>query len=235
MARLARVVAVGVPHHITQRGNGRQFILTSDAERTVYMDLLRQAAKLHSLTVLGYCLMSNHVHLVAIPEKAESLAHAMKETHGRYATYWNTMHGKSGHAWQGRFYSCPLDEIYLWEAMRYTELNPVRAGMVDQPELWKWSSAGAHCGTAEPDHSLAMERWQQVWTRARWKEFLGLGESEEQLQALRQCTHTGRPLGSETFVEGLEHVIRRTLAPRKGGRPARKPVDDKQKVIQFDP
>ena len=154
MARLARVVAVGVPHHITQRGNGRQVILTSDAERTVYMDLLRQAAKLHSLTVLGYCLMSNHVHLVAIPEKAESLARAMKETHGRYATYWNTMHGKSGHAWQGRFYSCPLDEIYLWEAMRYTELNPVRAGMVDQPELWKWSSAGAHCGRPNPTSAL---------------------------------------------------------------------------------
>ena len=219
MARLARVVAVGVPHHITQRGNGRQFILTSEEERTVYMQLLRQAAKLHSLTVLGYCLMSNHVHLVAIPEKGESLASVMKETHGRYATYWNTTHGKSGHAWQGRFYSCPLDEVYLWEALRYTELNPVRAGMVAQPELWKWSSAGAHCGTGEPDFCLAMERWQQVWTSARWKEFLGLGETEDQLQAIRQCTHTGRPLGSETFVEGLEHAIQRTLAPRKGGPP----------------
>lgn len=201
MARLARVVAVGVPHHITQRGNGRQLILTSDAERTVYMELLRQAAKLHSLTVLGYCLMSNHVHLVAIPEKRESLARAMKETHGRYATYWNTTHGKSGHAWQGRFYSCPLDEVYLWEALRYTELNPVRAGMVEQPELWKWSSAGVHCGTTEPDLCLDMERWQQTWNSARWKEFLGLGETEAQLQALRQCTHTGRPLGSEAFIE----------------------------------
>ena len=234
MARLARVVAVGFPHHITQRGNAPQFILTCDEERAVYMELLRQATQLHLLTVLGYCLMSNHVHLVAFPEKADSLARAMKETHGRYATYWNAAQGRSGHAWQGRFYSCPLDEVHLWEALRYTELNPVRAGMVQHAELWKWSSAAAHCGTVAGDSCLAMDRWRQAWTASRWKEFLAVGETEEQLQGLRQCTHTGRPLGSEAFIQTLEQSTQRMLAPRRGGRPARDSIDDKQRLITFD-
>jgi putative transposase len=129
VARLARVIAVDVPHHVTQRGNARQFLLHSDAERLVYLDLLRYYSQLHSLSVLGYCLMSNHVHLVVIPHSKEALALAMKQTHGRYASYWNARRTSSGHAWQGRFYSCPLDSPHLWEALRYAELNPVRAGM----------------------------------------------------------------------------------------------------------
>jgi len=107
MARLARVVAVDVAHHVTQRGNGRQFILSSDAEKTVYLDLLRQALQHHPLSLLGYCLMSNHVHLVVIPHKPEALARALKNAHGRYAAYWNGAHASSGHAWQGRFYCVP--------------------------------------------------------------------------------------------------------------------------------
>src|SRR5262249_39603399 len=141
VARLARVVAVDVAHHVTQRGNARQFILASDGERMVYLDLLRKAVEFHPLSVIGYCLMSNHVHLVVIPRKAEALAEALKQAHGRYAAYWNAVHASSGHVWQGRFYSCPLDSRQLWEALRYAELNPVRAGLVQQAELWPWSSA----------------------------------------------------------------------------------------------
>jgi len=104
-----------VAHHVTQRGNTRQFILASDGERTVYLDLLRQSLQQHPLSMIGYCLMSNHVHLVVIPRKEDALAKAMKEAHGgRYASYWNGAHTSSGHAWQGRFYSCPLDGGHLW-------------------------------------------------------------------------------------------------------------------------
>ncbi|HEY2392330.1 MAG TPA: transposase [Candidatus Angelobacter sp.] len=110
MARLARVVAVDVPHHVTQRGNARQSILTSDGDRMVYLELLRNAVQFNSVSLLGYCLMSNHVHRVMVPHQADSLANALKQTHGRYATYWNASQGKSGHVWQGRFYSCPLDQ-----------------------------------------------------------------------------------------------------------------------------
>ena len=83
--------------------------------------------------------MSNHVHLVLVPSRAESLGRALKHAHGRYASYWNAIHHSSGHVWQGRYYSCPLDEPHLWEALRYTEFNPVRAGLVAESESWMWS------------------------------------------------------------------------------------------------
>lgn len=105
--------------------------------------------------------MSNHVHLIVIPRKPDPLALALKDTHGRYAAYWNVQHGSSGHVWQGRFYSCPLDRTHLWEALRYTELNPVRAGMVSEPETYDWSSPGAHCGATAPDPILQMSLWQE--------------------------------------------------------------------------
>ncbi len=118
--------------------------------------------------------MSNHVHLV-VPRKPESLAKALKYTHGRYASYWNATHGSSGHAWQGRFYSCPLDQPHLLEALRYAELNPVRAGLIATAELWPWSSAGAHCGTATPDSCLEMETWRRHWSVPSWRQFSGCG------------------------------------------------------------
>ena len=234
VARLARVVAVDVPHHVTQRGNARQFILASDAERMVYLDLLRQAVQLHSLSVIGYCLMSNHVHLVVIPRKTEALASALKHAHGRYASYWNASHASSGHAWQGRYYSCPLDQAHLWEALRYAELNPVRAGMVAEPEAWPWSSAAAHCGKAEPDVCLEMEMWRRHWSVSSWQKFLGVGEAESDLAALRQCTHTGRPLGTPEFIQALEQNMQRQLAPRKGGRRAKPLPDRKQQSLGFE-
>ncbi len=89
MARLARVVVADVAHHVTQRGNRREYILTSDAERLVYLDLVRQAVQLHPLSLIGYCLMSNHVHLIVIPHQSDALALAFKRAHGQYASYWN--------------------------------------------------------------------------------------------------------------------------------------------------
>ena len=104
-------MAVDVGHHVTQRDNGRHYILSSDAESTIYLDLLCPALQHHPLSLIGYCLMSNHVHLVVIPRKEEALAKALKYAHGRYAAYWNGAHAGSGHVWQGRFYSCPLDLV----------------------------------------------------------------------------------------------------------------------------
>jgi putative transposase len=130
MARLPRVVVLDVAHHVTQRGNARQVIFGEDTDRRTYLELLRQYSELYGLSLLGYCLMSNHVHLIAIPHAATAMANTLKQTHGRYAAYWNASQSSSGHVWQGRFYSCPLDDPHLWEALRYTELNSVRAGLV---------------------------------------------------------------------------------------------------------
>jgi REP element-mobilizing transposase RayT len=124
MARLARVVAVDTPHYVTQRGNARQYILETHADRLVYLDLLRQNCRLQRLSLLGYCLRSNHVHLIAVPERDDSLRLALKHSHGRYAAYFNARCASYGHVWQGRYYSCPLDPPHLWAALRYSELKP---------------------------------------------------------------------------------------------------------------
>src|SRR5690348_7839127 len=227
MARLPRVVVVDVPHHVTQRGNSRQVIFSTDADRRAYLELLREYSHLYGLGLVGHCLMANHVHLIAVPHTPEALAQSLKQAHGRYAAYWNARQSSSGHVWQGRFYSCPLDEPHLWEALRYVELNPVRAGMVERAEEWTWSSALAHCGLATPDGMLEMQRWRKRWTAPEWREFLNEAEPASELSALRHSTHTGRPLGSPEFVAALEQSMSRPLVPRKGGRP-RKPADSRQ-------
>ena len=185
VGRLPRVIAVGVAHHVTQRGNGRRFLLESDADRRVYLNLLRENLASHEVLLVGYCLMSNHVHLIVIPGDAEGLALSMKHTHGRYASYWNVVHSSTGHAWQGRYYSCPLDEPHLWEALRYTELNPVRAKLVPEADAWAWSSASAHCDTVQVDAFLSMELWQNHWINATWREYLAAGETESELASMR--------------------------------------------------
>jgi putative transposase len=218
MARLPRVVVPDISHHVTQRGNGRQVVFTQKADRTTYLDLLHHYAGLYGLSLLGYCLMSNHVHLIVVPQGADSLAQTLKHAHGRYAVYWNARHHSSGHVWQGRFYSCPLDERHLWMGLRYVELNPVRAGMVAAPEQWPWSSASVHSDVAYTAPWLEMERWRKRWSAAEWKQYLGSAESPSERAVLRQFTHTGRPLGSDEFVAALEQSTARSLAPRKTGR-----------------
>jgi len=232
MTRFARVVAVDVPHHVTQRGNARQFILATEADCKVYMDLLRQNLELDSLALLGYCLMSNHVHLILVPEKVDALGRALKDTHGRFAAYWNATRHSTGHVWQGRFYSCPLDEQHLWEALRYTELNPVRAGLRADAERWEWSRAGAHCGLREAG-SLTMDPWRAKWSVADWRAFLSAGDSESGLAAIRQYTHTGRPPGAAPFIRTLERKTQRSLTAQRRGRPRKVTADDRQSSLSF--
>jgi len=233
MARLPRVVISDVAHHVTQRGNARQVILADDADRIAYLELLRQYSELYQLSLLGYCLMSNHVHLLVVPHTSEALGQTLKQTHGRYACYWNARASSSGHVWQGRFYSCPLEESHLWAALRYAELNPVRAGMVAAAVRWRWSSAAAHCAPDASDKLLDMGPWRKRWTAAAWSEYLTSRESATEVSALRHCTHTGRPLGSSEFVAQLEQATMRPLAPRKGGRPKKPSADSRQDDFAF--
>jgi putative transposase len=232
MARLPRVVVVDVAHHVTQRGNARQVIFDNDVDRGTYLELLRKYSELHQLALLGYCLMSNHVHLIAVPRAADALAQSLKHTHGRYASYWNTRGRSSGHVWQGRFYSCPLDDRHRWTALRYVELNPVRAGLVMAAEQWRWSSAQSHVGGHGPDPWLEMDLWNRRWTAAEWREYLRDGESQVEIRALRQYTHTGRPLGSPEFVATLEESTARPLAARKGGRPKKPQTSSHQLALK---
>lgn len=233
MPRLGRIAVVNVAHHVTQRGNAQQFILANDDERKVYLSLLHKYVELCELPLLGYCLMSNHVHLLVVPRKSDSLARALKQTHGRYASYWNATHRSSGHVWQGRFYSCPLDESHLWIALRYMELNPVRAAMVSRPQLWPWSSAAVHCGDSEELTGLELSARNRRWSKQSWKEYLATGETQEEIAAIRQCTHSGRPLGAESFVRSLEDATQRRLSPQKGGRGKSTAKDRSQVTFGF--
>jgi putative transposase len=200
-------------------------ILASDSDRSTYLALLRQYSELHRLALLGYRLMSNHVHLVVIPHGSEALAQALKHAHGRYAAYWNARQFSTGHVWQGRFYSCALEEAHLWTALRYVELNPVRAGMVGAAEHWRWSSAAAHCGTAIPEAMLEMERWRKRWTAAEWGQYLAQGESATEVSALRRATHTGRPLAC---IIHQRWNVSRTVVGSEGERQEVRPIGIEQ-------
>ena len=201
MARLARVVVAGFPHHVTQRGNARRFILDCDTDRKVYLDLLAVDIQQSEVTLLGFCLLSNHVHLIFVSAQTDGLAKALKRTQARYAAYWNALHGSRGHAWQGRFYSCPLGDAHLWQALRYVELNPVRAELVPDAGLWPWSSAAMHCRGVALVEFVSLDFWRDDWSADAWRQYLAVGEQEAEMAAIRRCTYTGRPLATtESFA-----------------------------------
>ena len=218
MPRIARVVAVDTPHHVTQRGNGRHEVFFTDNDRLVYLSLLQQHSRHLNLKILGYCLMPNHVHLIVMPHTQDSLPRALHQTHGRYATYLNSRRSASGHVWQGRYYSCPMDDDHLWCALRYVERNPLRAGLVGRPEDYPWSSARSHV-SSDCDPLVDPAEWGARWTAAEWQEFLHYPSADRDADHVRRNTQCGRPLGTPEFVRELERQLARPLEIRKGGRP----------------
>lgn len=221
MGRQARIVLPGVAHHVTQRGNDRQDVFFADADHALYLQYLRESAALEGLALSAYCLMTNHVHLIVTPEREDSLARALGRTHLMYAQHVLSAQGRSGHLWQSRFYSCALDEAHEPDASAYVELNPVRAGMVEAPWEYAWSSAAAHCGLGgDASGMLDLSRWFEVYSAGDWQKTLAaIGESEEMLDRIRTHTRRGWPLGSEAFLERVEKLVERPARPRKGGRP----------------
>ncbi len=192
MPRIARVVAVGYPHHITQRGNNKQNIFEDTADYLHYLTWLEEAIKRFKLSILAYCLMPNHVHLAVIPFALNSLLNAFKACHMRYSQYYNRKKMSVGHIWQGRFHSCALDEKHLYAAIRYIENNPVRAGLVKKAEEWQWSSARAHLNKEKGILSLAnVNDFLEV---RNWEEYLSL-DQESAAEDIRAHTLSGRPLG----------------------------------------
>ncbi len=184
MPREPRVVAVGVPHHITQRGNARQDVFTADPVRRAYLQLLTEHAAASRLQVLSYCLMTNHVHIVAIPETNAAMANTFRHAHGRFSQYWNTERRRSGHVWQNRYYSCPVEESVAGRVIAYVENNPVRAGMVERAEDFEWSSARAHVGKAERGAMLEGDWWRLRWSALEWQAILNGSAASARAYAL---------------------------------------------------
>jgi putative transposase len=224
MPRTSRVVIEGCAHHVTQRGNNRQDVFFVDDDRRQFLALLAEAAERFGLTVDGYCLMTNHIHLVVTPERQSSLADALKRTNQLYAQYVNRFHGRSGHLWQDRFFSCALDEMHRWRAMVYIERNPVRARLSRKAWSWPWSSAAGHCGGDDLTGLLDLSGWHEQMDAARWCDLLTRDDDQQELTRFRLYTGRGRPLGSDKFVAKLETLLGRRLRPLPHGRPAKNRV-----------
>jgi len=214
MARIARVVAPDMPHHVTQRGNRRLKTFFCNGDYEVYRELMAQWCARWKVAIWAYCLMPNHVHLIAVPQSEVGLCRGIGEAHRRYTRHINFRKKWRGHLWQGRFASFAMDEEHLLRAMRYVELNPVRAGLVEHPGDYPWSSARAHL---EGEDDILVRVHPMLEEIGDWKSYLALDIEEEEAALMRRHERTGRPLGNEGFSKRLEKQLGRVLLPQKRG------------------
>jgi len=214
MARIARVVVPGMPHHVTQRGNRRQDTFFRDEDYEAYIDLMSEWCGKNDVGIWAYCLMPNHVHMIAVPESEQGLSRAIGEAHRRYTRMINLRKRWTGYLWQGRFASFPMDEHYLLAAVRYVELNPIRARMVSRPEEWRWSSASAHLSGIDDRLVKAQPMLDRV---SDWRALLASGD-ERLYEEVRRHERTGRPLGSKRFIRRVSQLLGRDLEIKRAGR-----------------
>ena len=218
MARLARFVVPGVPHHVTQRGNGRQRTFFGDDDYSAYLHLLKKHCARAGVSVWAWVLMPNHVHLILTPSDADGLRSALSRVHRAYASRVHAREKRTGHFWQGRFGCVAMNEAHLAAAVPYVALNPVRARLVPQAEDWRWSSVHAHLDPARGD---GLTDTAPVAARFdNFAELLRAGEDAAASMALRRAETIGRPLGDRSFQEHVNAAIGRDPAPRKRGRRA---------------
>ena len=220
MARIARIVATGYPYHIAQRGNNKQAVFLDNADRKTYLELIKRHSVKYQLDILAYCLMTNHVHFIVIPNAEKALAKTFNFAHMRYSQYFNKKMGMCGHLWQGRFYSCVMDEKYVYACARYIERNPVRAKIVKNPLNYKWSSARIHCGMEKNDELGVKKLFNYVGNNPKeWSSFIVKVDKDEDVTAIRGHTLKGAPIGEEKFIKKLENKLGRILKLRPRGRP----------------
>jgi putative transposase len=213
MSRLARVVIPGLPHHITQRGNGRGRVFFGDDDYRLYRDLLAQSCQAAGVACWAYCLMPNHIHLILVPSDEDGLRAALAPVHRRYAGVINARRRRTGHFWQGRYGAAAMDEAHLASAFRYILRNPVAARLARRPQDWRWSSAATYLkGRADglTDTQPMLDRFGEVAS-------LLADHAPRELPAIRADETIGRPLGDQRFVARLETRTRRKLEPSKRG------------------
>jgi len=215
MARLPRFVLPGVPHHITQRGNRRERTFFEDGDYQLYLDLLSDASRRAGVEIWSYCLMPNHVHIVAVPSDEDGLRRTFRHVHRHYTGFINARMRTTGHLWQGRFSSVAMDEAHLVAALRYVALNPVRARLVKRAIDWNWSSVRALCKGADDGVVTVAPALERVGDFAAF-----LDEAFDEAfsyAALRKAESIGRPVGSPEWLEHMEARTGLTLRPQKRG------------------
>ncbi len=217
MPRPPRIIIPGLPHHITQRGNYRQQVFFGDEDYRRYLDSLQDHSRGYGVSILAYCLMPNHVHIICVPDKPTALVRMLQRVHSEYARVLHYRLRRTGHLWQARYGSVVMDEKHLWAGMVYIEQNPSRAGLVDQPWQWRWSSARAHLSEADGGF-LDLIEWRTRYTPENWKLCLENGLADGLLVArLRESTQNGWPLGSDEFLDRLERNHHIRVRPKPPG------------------
>jgi putative transposase len=221
MARLARSVFPGYPHHVVQRGSHDRLVFEAHADYLRYLEWIQKYAARYGLEIWAYCLMPSHVHFVCVPETGTALARVFNNLHMRYTQFFNGKRGAPGQLWRSRFMSCALDGPSVREEIRFIENNPVRARLAERPEDYPWSSARAHVlGLPDPilsnDCSLTAEF-------PDWRAYLAGRGEEAVIRRVRERLRTGRPAGDRDFVRQLETIAGRRLESLPRGRP-KKPV-----------
>ncbi len=218
MPRQARVVAVGVPHHITHRGNNRQDVFLTDEDRRRYQHLLSRSLAPCQAELLGWCWLSNHVHLIVVPHREDSLSRLIRRVHSVYAQDFNRRRSRDGHLWRSRFYSCPLGPNRVESALLYVDLNPVRAGMTGNATAWEWSSARAHVSGRDETGLLAWSRLGEFAGCENWETRLKRRQAQTTETELRRATQAGVPFADAAFRRELEQRFERDLAWRPRGK-----------------
>ena len=208
MPRTSRAVAVGYPHHVTQRGNNRQPVFFDDQDRLTYLDTFQRYSVKYHLDVWAYCLMPNHIHLLVVPQNEESLKSGVGLANQVYTRYVNRKYFRSGRLWQNRFFSCIVDtDEYLWSVARYIENNPVKAGLSKNAGGYRWSSARCHVN-GELDSLLSETDWLNEGEVKAYRKFL-LEDDENEINMINQATRSGRPLCGPETLQKLEILLDR--------------------------
>ena len=220
VARTPRIVIPDLAHHVTQRGVRRQDVFFSEDDMSFYLRLLSKHSSRVGVEIIGFCLMDNHVHHLVVPPNEKSLSKVFRIVHQRYAQETNRKYGWTGHLWQERFYSSPVEDVSIPLVLRYIENNPVVAEMVRHASDYPWSSAAAHCGLRESNFLTYKERLIKLLPDSEaYPEFLNEAPEELEIRRLKKCTERDLPFGSARFIDDLERKMGRKLRPLARGRP----------------
>jgi len=227
MPRSPRIDLEGMPQHVTQRGNNRQPCFFNDDDYRFYLECLQDAAEKYACLVHAYILMTNHVHILATPEKAMGLSRMMQSVGRRYVQYINYYYNRTGTLWEGRYKSCLIDaDDYLFTCYRYIELNPVRAGMVTHPADYPWSSYQCNAlGKPDPliqPHANYKALGDTKTCRAsRYKQIFHDSAKTDRYNEIAENILKEQVMGTSNFKDQIEQALSRSIRPQKRGRPGK--------------